>query len=464
MPPQLALLLCLGCIVWLFRTESRTRQTSAALWIPVLWLLIHSSRPVSSWFGFVSNTYITDFGAASNEGNPFERNIFFLLMVAALWVLSARTINWRTVIRENRWVFLLYLFFLLSTVWADHPFVAFKRWFKNVGHVLMALVVLTETDPLAALKSMCARCAYLLFPLSALFIKYYSELGRVYTASGEPTFAGVTNQKNQLGEIVVVFGLILLWDWLATGRHKFKDLLDREIAVRVLALLMGAWLLHMSHSATSLVCMVLGVGILLAGRLPVIRRNRKMLVNWSVGTLLLFLVLQQVFDIQGAVLELLGRDRTLTGRSEIWEAVRETRTNPVIGVGFSSYWSSEHAPVTMRGDRMNVVSAHNGYLDVYLDGGIVGVGVLLLMLLNSFVKIARRLQDSGDFAVVQFAFLLICVVRNFSESSFLRGSPLWFAFLLISMMSVRACTRSAESSAEAVPARDLDAGPRPACP
>ena len=47
-----------------------------------------------------------------------------------------------------------------------------------------------------------------------LFYKYFPELGRTYSKSGEPLFAGVCSFKNELGQTLMVFGLILLWDLL----------------------------------------------------------------------------------------------------------------------------------------------------------------------------------------------------------------------------------------------------------
>ena len=67
---------------------------------------------------------------------------------------------------------------LLAILWSDFQFVAFKRWIKILGHPIMALVVLTDPDPIEALRRLFKRAAFVLVPMSILFIKYFPEYGR----------------------------------------------------------------------------------------------------------------------------------------------------------------------------------------------------------------------------------------------------------------------------------------------
>lgn len=50
MPPSLALLICVGFVLFLLRLERQSLGVSAALWIPTLWLLLTSSKPLAMWF------------------------------------------------------------------------------------------------------------------------------------------------------------------------------------------------------------------------------------------------------------------------------------------------------------------------------------------------------------------------------------------------------------------------------
>src|SRR5207244_13547687 len=117
------------------------------------------------------------------EGSPFDRNVFIFLLLAALAVLVARSGRVGPLLRKNVLILLYFLFCAVSIVWSDFPFVALKRFIKAIGDLGMVLIVLTESDPLAALKRLVTRLGFFLFPLSVLFIKYYPQIGRRITNS-----------------------------------------------------------------------------------------------------------------------------------------------------------------------------------------------------------------------------------------------------------------------------------------
>src|SRR5438128_6993337 len=173
MPPQIALLLYSGFIWWLF-AQNRKQHTavSGALWIPLIWTLILASRPISSWFGLgILITTPDDY----LEGSPFDRFVFLTLILAGLYVLWKRNVSLTDVLRNNKVLVALYLYWAVSIIWSDYPFVSLKRWIKDVGNVVMVLVILTERKPIEAIRSLFAKCTYLLIPTSVLFIKYFPD-------------------------------------------------------------------------------------------------------------------------------------------------------------------------------------------------------------------------------------------------------------------------------------------------
>ena len=120
-------------------------------------------------------------GAASvEEGSPLDAWFYFALIAAGFCVLNKRQVRLSEIVRNNAWLIVFLLYCFISIVWSDFPFVAFKRWIKILGHPIMALIVLTEPDPEEALIRLMKRCAYVVVPVSILFIKYYPELGRSF--------------------------------------------------------------------------------------------------------------------------------------------------------------------------------------------------------------------------------------------------------------------------------------------
>src|SRR6266480_25529 len=203
--PFVAILLCLPVIWWLWRRDVQARpKFSRTFWIPVFWMLILGSRPLSWWLG------VTGSGSINLEGNWFDRLLYLILIFVAIYILCKRQISWGALIWQNKPLLLFYLFLLLTVLWAPYPFVAFKRWFKDIGAMFIILLLLTETDPLEATKAMFARCAYIWFPLSEIFARFFPGIGREYSHGGAPMYSGVTPHKNTLGAIIYVAGLFLV--------------------------------------------------------------------------------------------------------------------------------------------------------------------------------------------------------------------------------------------------------------
>src|SRR5690348_6468671 len=91
--PAIALSFSLLVIGWLFRRDLRSRPgVSAAIWWPTLWVLVISSRPISTWFSSGDSFQgSTDY---SLEGSPLDRNGFLLIIMASCLVAHRRRVQW----------------------------------------------------------------------------------------------------------------------------------------------------------------------------------------------------------------------------------------------------------------------------------------------------------------------------------------------------------------------------------
>lgn len=426
---QIATPLFVGFIVWLFARDLRRRpEVSQASWLVLVWVVIFAARPVSSWLSsgpaMSPDAYL--------EGNPLERSISLLLMGAAALILLRRGLPLSGLITRNTWLFAFFGYCLLSVVWSEYPFVAFKRFSKDFGNVIIVLVLLTEKAPVEAIKATFVRCAYLLVPLSVLFIRYIPELGRVYTGwnGADRMFVGVATHKNTLGALLMVSSAFLVWDMVSrrdeTGNKRLKfGWMDQAVVLG-----MAIWLLAITDSATSLFCTVLiGALFFVTGTSMFKKRLRRIEVY---GLVLggLWFALDSVFRLTELVVRSLGRDMTFTTRTDAWEIVLAMQDRPFIGAGFKSFWSGDRM-VRLWEQLPGIVQAHSGYVELYLNGGMVGLAFLTFMLLSGFRKIKRQLMDGDDYSRVRLGFWVIALVYNFSEASFNQLSLLWIVTLLV---------------------------------
>lgn len=428
MPKELALWGCLAFVGWLLYRDAKTRpKVGAATWLPTLWLMVLSSRPVSTWF---SDTNVLSQDASySLDGSPIDRWVFITLMLGALWVLQKRQVNWGEFFAANKGTIILYAYLALSICWASSPFVSGKRWIKDFGNVLFVLTILSERNPAEAIRAVFVRTAYVLLPLSVLVLRYFPEVGRTYNRwTGAMEAVGLTFQKNSLGAEVLVAGLVLAWDIF--HRLQLRPLREQklDIGIRCFVLLLGGYLLHVSDSKTATVCLGLGVAMIAGISVPIVRRNAGKVAGWAVVSALALFVADRIFGILQLLVSSIGRDLTLTGRTNIWHELLSLPIDPLIGTGFLNLWSDFRYLSVL--PEFATHSAHNGYLEVYLDGGLIGVGLLIVMLISVTRRIHRDMVVGSEYGMVRFAVLVVVLIYNISESNLYRMTPVWFLLLL----------------------------------
>lgn len=425
---HLILLGCWAFVYWLIKRDSVHRiGVSRAIWIPTLWVGVLASRPISAWLGLGSGDTL--------EGSPIDRIFFFGMIIAALVVLSRRSVPWGQFYSRN-WPLVLFYGYLLGTVlWANSPVSSFKRWTKEFGNVFIVMVILTEADPIQAVRTVFVRCAYALVPLSIVFIRYFPDLGRRYSIhSGELEITGVTTQKNSLGAMILVCGIVFIWDWLERTRpgQAPRSRVDRLLPLAWLA--SASWLIYLSDSKTSITCLLLASAIIAAVRLPVLHRRISAMGIYLLIAAGAFFLFDSMFGLSAMVISNLGRDMTFTGRTDVWRELLGVHTDPVFGTGFMSFW--DDLSYRARLPDWVAFSAHNGYLEIYLAGGVIGVALLAVLIIATGVRINQALASLEVYAVVRFAIFVAVLLANFSESNFACMTPLGVLFLIAAIGEV----------------------------
>ena len=428
MPPKLALILCILFVLYLLRHDSKSQlHVSSALWVPLIWVLIIGSRFVSQWLNI--GLSFTSSGSMT-EGSPVDRGIFLALEMAGIFILIRRKIDWAGLIRDNKFLSLFILYCGISILWSDYPFVSFKRWTKMLGNIVMVLVVLTDQNPVEAAKTILRRYGFILVPFSVLLIKYFPDIGRYYNQWTWGTFyGGVTLNKNSLGVLSYISGIFFFWS-LLIARPKNARLYKQDVLIQIILLVMIGWLLLISQSATSKICFIVGVSFLLVIKWPSIRRNITQIGIYFIILIAFLLMLEFSIGLSSFVLEQSGRDSTLTDRVPIWTELLSMRTNPLIGTGFESFWLGERlARVwdTWKG----INQAHNGYLETYLNLGMIGVLLLFGLIVVAYVNNKNELLANFEWGSLSMTFLLMAVISNISEATFHGLNVLLFTFFVI---------------------------------
>lgn len=457
MPPKFALFLGILFVIFMYGVVERRRaiNVSSALFWPLLLYLIASSRAAGLWL------YVLGFPLPSGgdtEGSIVDRMVYFILCLIGLYVLSRRNIEWGAIFRENRWLIVLFLFMFLSVSWSNYPWVSFKRLVKSFTTIVLVLVVLTENDPFTAIDAILRRGAYLVVPFSIIVIKYFRDIGVEYDWSGTGvSWKGLTTSKNMLGQVAMTSALCFAWS-IARNWGKGRSWTKFDY----LYLAMSLYLLKGSDSAvskTSLSVFALGLFLLIIcscskGR-PVIASRVLTVLCMSILGLLGILVLHTISpfpenSILGAVIRGLGRDMTLSGRTDIWtDVLKIASRNPLFGVGFGGFWIGRAANIPWSEKLSWVLSeGHNGYFDVYLQIGLIGVILLLAVVVSARRRIIQSFVEHFEYGSFRITFLVIILFVNITESTFLRGEHLMWFLLLLSVLTVPLVTRHSVRAAD----------------
>jgi hypothetical protein len=429
MPPRIAALICIALIIYLFWMDRKNNEGfSKAIWIPFTWLFFSQSRNISEWL----NLSTPDVSAAANtvlEGNPLNRNVYTILIIAGILVLLKRKLDWHTIFIKNSWIWLYFLFGAISFLWSDYPFVSFKRWIKSLGALIMALVIVTEARPYIAIGVILKRLAFILIPLSVLFIKYYPDFGRAYHR-GQVMYTGVGGGKNALGAICLVASIYFAWN-LFLGRRITNETSSQKLhySIYLIIIPMIAWLISMANSATSLACMMFSVFLFAIARHPVFTRDPQKIIIYGITGIVLFGMMELAFGLKDFIFQLLGRRTDLTNRVDIWLYLMKMAVDPIIGAGYEIFWTGER--LNMIQQRWGpIVQSHNGYLEMYLNMGIIGVMFIMSWIVSGLMSVKRHLNTDYYAAMLRLCLIVVVALYNYTEATYYGVSSLWILFFI----------------------------------
>jgi exopolysaccharide production protein ExoQ len=137
----------------------------------------------------------------------------------------------------------------------------------------------------------------------------------------------------------------------------------------------------------------------------------------------------------------LGRDSSFSGRTLMWAAMFPAVSNPMIGVGFDSFWTSPNAQIFhdnldflhwYHAEQIN--EAHNGYIEVYLNLGWIGVCLIALILVTGYWRACESFRRDPELGSLTLAYVISGAVYNITEAGFRTLNPMW-VFLLLAIVT-----------------------------
>jgi hypothetical protein len=141
---------------------------SARLWLPLIWMLLTSTRLLGIIFPTKSTNNAFEAVGVYLQGNATERGISVVLVCIGLITLAKKRLNLLNLVKANAWLFMLHFYALISIGWSDVPGVSLKRWIRIIGSLIMALIVLIDDDYRGAFEHVFRRYAAICLTLSVV--------------------------------------------------------------------------------------------------------------------------------------------------------------------------------------------------------------------------------------------------------------------------------------------------------
>ncbi|MET0294819.1 MAG: O-antigen ligase [Phenylobacterium sp.] len=336
------------------------------------------------------------------------RTLYLPAYALGLGLFALRPLNVaRTLVRQPFLVALMALA-VFSVVWSIAPDQTARRVFAVIcttagGFVLAARFTWAELAEAAGIAFAILAVAAL---LAALFFPSIGVMHELFPGA----WRGLWPEKNALGG-----NMALGFTCLAAAAMLNPSRAPIWWGFAALCL----FLVLMSTSKTSLVSLLLGAGMLTF--VAMIRRSSAtaVAVVWLAVVGLGVLVAAGVLAAD-ALFDLLGKDATLTGRTEIWAAaMRQIEHRPWTGYGYGVVWSVKGAwtpfATIAREAGFTPQHAHNVWIEQWLGLGIFGLGAFILFYLQTTVlTVAAVFRHPGAYFAAPF--VIVYSLMSITES------------------------------------------------
>jgi len=383
------------------------------------------------------------------DGSALFQAVSGSIYLASMVILLVRGVPATLVpLMKRAWpLIVLTLLPLLSTLWSQDAGPTFRRAVALILSSWLALYIVLRFDTRTILSLF--TIAFAIF--AAVTILAVGIPGQGITPGGAYAGAwrGLTGNKNELGRSLGIAAALLLPAALLnmTGWRR------TALATGILCLP----LLLLSKSATSLLAAVLGLGlgtgvyVLLGGKIGRYRLRPELRVLLGLlavtSGILLFTVAWT------PLLQALGRDPTLTGRTKLWQwSLQLNEDRRLLGSGYRAFWIDDNTRYFFltfawnkggEGERSDSFAgpthAHSGYVDLILELGIVGLSLFAIVVFSALINLRRVLARQnlalGFIFAVIIVFLLIYAIT--ARSFLQQAEGLWTLFAILYLLAIK---------------------------
>ena len=367
----------------------------------------------------------------SEPSNPLTQVLYLAVYAGAILLLGRRRCwEWA---KKDRLILLLFALAVLSVSWSEDPATTFKRVLALLGTAAASMYLASQynSKDLIKLLAWSLGVAALLSLAVAVLAPAYGVMSDISPGAWQ----GIYTHKNILGRVMALGAVSFVF--LATTSPRYRR-------IGWSGFLFFLLLVIQSRSLTALLALLAALSMI-----PVLLALRRRPAFIPSLTVALFALATMTVWLTGGshdVVQAFGRDPTFTGRVDLWQSASTViAKRPWLGHGYGTGWVGGGDDATTdiaQFSEWNAPNAHNGYLNLTLDLGFVG---LILFLVASAVALYRAIRhlrvDPSMEALWPPILLTFVLLTNLMESLLLKYNSIDWLLYLATLLSVASLTR-----------------------
>lgn len=369
--------------------------------------------------------------------DPYTPILFMGVYALTLLLIIKRWKSFVHVAQKDIWIWLLTGIALASMLWTVAPDLTLRRGVLLLGTTGFGVYLATRytmKEQLELLAWMFGLIILLSF-VFAIALPSYGLMTFQEEGAHAGAWRGVIAHKNHLGRLMNVSTIVFLLLSVDKGsyQHKFQQKYKWILWV---GFVLSAILIILSTSKTAFVVFLSLTTIFQLYK--ALRGNYNQVIP-SVLTVILLVgsIVILLLDNLPVIATALGRDLTLTGRTDIWGVMFELIwERPLLGYGFNAVWQSWDNQVTAylwRTLEWQCPYGHNGFMDLLAELGIVGLILFCISYVTACIKGVMWLRATkvveGLWPLMYLTFLFL---SNVTESTLVAtNSIFWILYISI---------------------------------
>lgn len=301
-----------------------------------------------------------------------------------------------------------------------------------IGIAMMAALAAATTRPVGALLRQAVLSAAIFVAAGALVAIFMPSVGVETGWLLEGKWRGISGQKNGFGAITALVVVALV---AAMLHRRGPDARPARVLILGLLVLSGFCLLMSGSRGAQMICMIGLVSIAII-HLPMRLQNFALLLACLVALPLVPLGMM-TFHANATDLGIFGLSFDTSSRTQIWAyGLENFAGRELFGFGVSGFWTSERMEVFKADNGWVLDNFHNGYVTILIEGGIVGIGSFLAVVVLAFMQLRQRAYRATPDDILAFAVFNMLVALNLVENEFGRSTSFFFILFLLVVFSL----------------------------